>query len=94
MKNLTPAETAVRLHTKESTLANWRSHGIGPPYLKLGRILYPEVELERWLESRLRSPERHSDSAGYTRGSAHPRPDRKKRPARPGPAGQSLKHST
>ena len=54
---LTPEEVASRLKGKASTLANWRHQSIGPPYLKLGRILYPEAALERWLASCLRVPE-------------------------------------
>lgn len=33
----------------EGTLNNWRSRGMGPPYLKVGKaILYPISELEAW----------------------------------------------
>ncbi len=67
MKTLTPDEVARRLKGKPSTLANWRHQGIGPPYLKLGRILYPEEEFERWLESRLRSPEQRDPAAESAR---------------------------
>ena len=54
MKLLTPAEVADRLHRSVHTLANWRASGKGPPFLDAGGILYPESELENWLESRVR----------------------------------------
>ena len=39
---LTPADVAGRLQKPEKTLANWRSQGIGPKFLKLenGSVRY------------------------------------------------------
>ena len=36
-----------------STLANWRSQGRGPIYIKVGaRVAYSGADLNRWLEQR------------------------------------------
>jgi hypothetical protein len=41
----------------EGTLANWRSAGKGPPYVKLGgRVYYRRGDLEHWIASNLRNP--------------------------------------
>lgn len=56
---LTPAELAVMLGMSVRTLANWRSNGKGPPYLKIGveppeghqdrrPVLYERDVAERW----------------------------------------------
>jgi hypothetical protein len=49
---LTPIEAACYLKCSIKTLANWRSKGIGPPFIKKGRIAYEQTELERWLDGR------------------------------------------
>ena len=52
---VSPAEAAQRLGLQESTLANWRWCGRGPPHLKVGsRVRYREIDLVFWLESQLR----------------------------------------
>jgi hypothetical protein len=39
---LTTAQLAERWHLRPKTLANWRSMGKGPPYIRVGaRALYP-----------------------------------------------------
>jgi DNA-binding transcriptional MerR regulator len=49
----TPAQVAERYQLSERTLANWRSLGLGPPYIKAGRsVLYRETELARWEQTR------------------------------------------
>lgn len=48
---LTPNEVCDRYKGKITlkTLANWRTTGGGPKFSRLGgRILYPELEVERW----------------------------------------------
>ena len=46
-----PAQVAVILGKSEKTLANMRSRGEGPPFIKRGKtILYPVEDFERWLE--------------------------------------------
>lgn len=47
--NLTITEAAERLRLSRYTLSNWRQQGIGPKFIKFGRVvLYPEAELEAW----------------------------------------------
>lgn len=56
---LTPTELAVMLGMSVRTLANWRSAGKGPPYLKIGveppeghqdrrKVRYQRAVAERW----------------------------------------------
>lgn len=49
-QNLTPAEVAARLGVAQGTLANWRSLGTGPGYIKLngGRVRYPLQNLVQY----------------------------------------------
>ena len=52
---LTPKEVSERYGGQLSvgTLANWRSAGISPPYIKLGgKIVYEEQALIEWEEKR------------------------------------------
>lgn len=52
---LTPTDLVSRYQNQisERTLANWRSAGISPPFLKCGgRILYPLKELIEWEKKR------------------------------------------
>lgn len=57
---LTPDELAAELGVTTGTLANWRSRGIGPEYLKLtpgrtGRIRYTRAAVDVWQSSRTRT---------------------------------------
>lgn len=56
---LTPSELAVMLGMSVRTLANWRSTGKGPPYLKIGaeppeghqdrrKVRYQRQTAEKW----------------------------------------------
>lgn len=47
---LTEAEAADFLAMSPGTLANWRSEGVGPPYLRLRdrAIRYDQTELTIW----------------------------------------------
>jgi predicted DNA-binding transcriptional regulator AlpA len=50
-KFLTAADLVARWGSavNERTLANWRSKGEGPPYVKLGqRVAYPLAQVEAW----------------------------------------------
>lgn len=55
--HLTPAELAARLRIKNvNTLAQWRSKGEGPRYMKFGtRVLYPVAEVEAWESQKIRN---------------------------------------
>lgn len=45
--NLLPKEAAARMRMSVGTLANWRTSGEGPRFIKFGRrVLYPLHEIE------------------------------------------------
>ena len=45
----TPSEVAKKYRIAVGTLANWRSQGRGPEYIKYGRkVLYPVSEMDKW----------------------------------------------
>jgi predicted DNA-binding transcriptional regulator AlpA len=52
---LLPPEVAEILRIEVETLEGWRSKGIGPKYLKLGKreIRYRPSEVLRWLDERV-----------------------------------------
>lgn len=46
---------ARRLGIRPATLRRWRTQGQGPPYLKIGALVYYEVdELRRWITAQRR----------------------------------------
>lgn len=50
-KYLTTEEAADYIRYKPQTLANWRSSGIGPDWLKAGdKVLYSAEDLDDWVE--------------------------------------------
>jgi len=57
VRHLTGAELAERLGMSEGHLANWRSQGKGPDYIRgeatgtSALIRYPEAWVEEWEES-------------------------------------------
>ena len=55
---LTDAQLAVRWQLSRGTLANRRSQGRGPAYLKLaGRVRYRRSDIEAYEQARFASPE-------------------------------------
>ena len=57
--HLSPTELVKRWRNTISlgTLANWRSAGHGPRYIKVGgRILYRTDDIERWEAEQARNP--------------------------------------
>lgn len=55
--NLTDDEAALELFLTKSTLADWRSSGRGPRYIKLGRrVLYRLGDLRAYVASRAVDP--------------------------------------
>ena len=49
----TPEQVAEFLGVTKATLADWRCKGMGPAYIKVGRLIrYPESPLVDWLEAR------------------------------------------
>ena len=52
-----PNEVSERLGLPEKTLADWRSRGIGPAYVRLGRhVRYRDSDLERFLQEQTTQP--------------------------------------
>ena len=63
IKFATAAEVAEVLRLSPKTLANWRSKGLGPKYVRIGsRILYDGDEFETWLATK------KVDTADFTSG--------------------------
>jgi predicted DNA-binding transcriptional regulator AlpA len=53
---LTEKKTSDRIAVSKSALRKWRREGLGPPYVKLGRMIrYPLADLKKWLNNRIRS---------------------------------------
>ena len=52
---LTQRRLAGRLGVTRRTLERWRTEGIGPPFVKIGRgVRYDENDLSAWLVTRRR----------------------------------------
>ena len=51
---LTVKDAADYLHCSPKTLNMWRGTGNGPPYVKLACVLYDQVDLDKFIESRKR----------------------------------------
>ena len=56
-EHFTPDELASRWRISNQTLANWRHAKKGPPYVKLGQILYPLKDIEAYEKANKISPE-------------------------------------
>jgi predicted DNA-binding transcriptional regulator AlpA len=51
---LTTEEVAQRFRTSPSTVRYWRHLGTGPTGIRVGRrVLYDEVECDRWWQSKI-----------------------------------------
>ena len=52
---LSPEELAQNLALSPATLADWRTQGKGPAYLKTGRrVWYPKGHVEKWMQTQVR----------------------------------------
>ncbi len=52
---LSPQQVAGITGLSTATLANWRSEGRGPDWLKAGRkVWYPVAEFESWMEGNIK----------------------------------------
>lgn len=50
-EHMTPEQLAVRYSVHTGTLANWRTRGCGPRYIKIGKqVLYAREDVLRWEE--------------------------------------------
>ena len=57
-------DPALLLLGRPSTLAHWRSEGIGPPFHKLGaRILYSGRDLNDWIAGHRVETAEHPEAA-------------------------------
>lgn len=49
---LTTQEVADLLKLRAHSVATWRMKGVGPEYIKIGRMVrYPAARLREWIES-------------------------------------------
>jgi len=54
---MTEEEAAKMLGKTTRTLGNWRSQGLGPRYLKIGKnVEYDPADIEEWRQSQRREP--------------------------------------
>lgn len=62
-------QAGLYLNVRPKTLANWRSTGGGPPYIKVGNgmVLYARAELRRWMKSQQRSNTAQTSSTAGVR---------------------------
>ena len=45
------------LGVAQATLKQWRCHGRGPTFVKIGkRVLYREADLDAWIDEQARTP--------------------------------------
>lgn len=53
---LRPEQVCDVLDVSEKTLKNWRSQGVGPPFLKInnGAVRYSERDVETWIREQRR----------------------------------------
>src|SRR5215813_14761451 len=58
---LSPEELSQNLGLALATLASWRSRGMGPAFVKVGRkIWYPRDRVESWLANQLQETEQEN----------------------------------
>ena len=49
-KMMSTADVAKKVGNSEPTLRAWRYQGIGPPFIKVGKLVkYDEADVDRWL---------------------------------------------
>lgn len=52
-KLLSESEAAPRVGVKPKTLANWRTLGLGPKFIRAGRLIaYDPADIEAWKDTR------------------------------------------
>jgi excisionase family DNA binding protein len=50
-------DVSLLLGVPRATLANWRSAGKGPPFVKVGRhVRYRREDVDRWVEAQVVQP--------------------------------------
>lgn len=55
---LSEIELAAWLHKSRGTLANWRTRGIGPPFVRVGpkTAMYRREDVDAWLREQVVQP--------------------------------------
>lgn len=53
---LTPSQAAEIIGVSVGTLSNWRGLKKGPAYIKIGRVLYRQSDIDKYLESKVIEP--------------------------------------
>ncbi|MEW6236423.1 MAG: hypothetical protein AB1656_13635 [Candidatus Omnitrophota bacterium] len=63
---MTETQAAFYLNFKQSALRAWRLYGTGPLYVRIsGRaVRYRKIDLDRWIEARLRASTSDVDGSG------------------------------
>lgn len=52
-----PEEAAADLHVEPQTLAAWRTRNQGPPYFKIGKLIFYKRSINRqWVDGRIVRP--------------------------------------
>jgi excisionase family DNA binding protein len=78
---VTPTELATELGIPVKTLAEWRSRGLGPAYVKVGRhVRYRREAIDEWEAAQTRQPagEAPNGVVAYSAGPAlTPEPERR-----------------
>lgn len=73
---VTPTELATELGIPVKTLAEWRSRGLGPAYVKVGRhVRYRREAIDDWEAKQTRQPAGEA-TAAPTDGTLTPEPTR------------------
>jgi len=56
-KLITASDVKDQIGTSVNTLANWRSEGVGPKYIKVGHMVkYRQSDIDAWLTSKTVTP--------------------------------------
>src|SRR5258708_38309336 len=87
---ISPEELSQNFRLAVATLADWRSQGKGPPYLKIGRrVWYPRDRVLMWLREQIREGEVSNHGVKDSRGAVPlPLPVRRKGVQRQHPLGR------
>lgn len=60
---LRPSQVEERYPLRAQTLAAWRLKGIGPAYVRVGRmIIYPVASIEHWIATNTVTPQKGEPS--------------------------------
>jgi len=64
---ISPLQAAQALELSPRTLERWRAHGLGPPYVRVGRrIRYLVCDITAWVERGREIPPGHASGRAAT----------------------------